>query len=394
MKKVLIIGMMLLSGIFYAQISFEKAYFINNNGEKTDCFIKNIDWKNNPADFEFKKTIDSQVEKTNIKQVKEFGIYEVCKYERHLVDIDTSSTNINNLSDVPTPLFKQKELFLKTLVAGKANLYKYEDELGVRYFYKTESTPVKQLIYKKSIDYNRDLFENNDFRKQLWADLNQDGFTMKEFSKLPYKAAELTSVFEKYNLAKSTTSENFAVFEKQKKITFALSAKFSVGTTSLKNNFDDPNIFDNEVSLRYGLEAAFILPYNKNKWAVIVEPTYQSYKTEKQSSTLSMVDYKSIEIPIGLRHYMFINDQSKMFLETAYIFTFFDFSINSTMKVNYREPLDVNSGDSYLIGLGYDYKGKYSIGIKHFFGRNILDGYLLLESNYSNTSIVFGYKIL
>jgi hypothetical protein len=41
--------------------------------------------------------------------------------------------------------------------------------------------------------------------------------------------------------------------------------------------------FDNKISFRIGLEAEFILPFNKNKWAVFAEPTYQYYKTEKQS---------------------------------------------------------------------------------------------------------------
>ena len=32
-----------------AQVIFEKGYFINREGQKTECFIKNLDWRNNPS---------------------------------------------------------------------------------------------------------------------------------------------------------------------------------------------------------------------------------------------------------------------------------------------------------------------------------------------------------
>ena len=43
----LLISQFILVGLS-AQISFEQGYFINNEGTKTICSIKNIDWRNNP----------------------------------------------------------------------------------------------------------------------------------------------------------------------------------------------------------------------------------------------------------------------------------------------------------------------------------------------------------
>ena len=46
MKKLLVVFLIAFN-IFnsYSQIKFEKGYFINNYNDKTDCLIKNIDWK-------------------------------------------------------------------------------------------------------------------------------------------------------------------------------------------------------------------------------------------------------------------------------------------------------------------------------------------------------------
>ena len=57
MKKQLLILLIFISTFnSYAQTSFEKGYFINNEGQKTDCLIKNIDWKDNPTEIKFKYT--------------------------------------------------------------------------------------------------------------------------------------------------------------------------------------------------------------------------------------------------------------------------------------------------------------------------------------------------
>ena len=44
----------------FAQISFEKGYFINNANQKTNCLIKNQDWKDNPTEFEYKLDENSE----------------------------------------------------------------------------------------------------------------------------------------------------------------------------------------------------------------------------------------------------------------------------------------------------------------------------------------------
>jgi hypothetical protein len=76
---------------------------------------------------------------------------------------------------------------------------------------------------------------------------------------------------------------------------------------------DNQSVEFNKVSsLRFGLEAELIFPYT-NKWSVFIEPTYTLYNSKQElasaidESNLTSVeiDYRFIEVPLGLRHQFF-----------------------------------------------------------------------------------------
>jgi len=145
------------------------------------------------------------------------------------------------------------------------------------------------------------------------------------------------------------------------------------------------------LAFRAGIEAEFILPFNKNKWAIIVEPTYQYYKSEIVGTTkVAKADYKSIEFPFGIRHYYFFNKNSKIFINGSVIF---DFSFNSVIDLPYRKNLEVKPSPNLAFGLGYKYNDKYSLEIRSQSSREILDNYITWSSDYKTISIIFGYSI-
>ena len=51
----------------YSQISFENGYFIDNNNQKINCLIKNLDWEKNPTEFKYKLSESSELNKKNNK---------------------------------------------------------------------------------------------------------------------------------------------------------------------------------------------------------------------------------------------------------------------------------------------------------------------------------------
>jgi hypothetical protein len=90
----------------FSQIRFISGYFINTNGETINCFIKNVDWKNNPTSFTYRLSENATTETGNIKSVQEFGVLNSFKYKRFTIDIDRSSSQLNQLDTIGEPVFK------------------------------------------------------------------------------------------------------------------------------------------------------------------------------------------------------------------------------------------------------------------------------------------------
>lgn len=187
-KHLLFILILILKINCYAQIKFEKGYFINNSGERIECLIQNLDWKNNPSKFLY-KTKGSSLEKENsISTTKEFGVYNISKYIRAKIDIDRSNNSINNLTNERRPIFKTETLFLKVLVEGQNNLYSYAKKNLNRFFYSAKNnTSIKQLIYKKFKFRNNKIGKNNRYKQQLIEVINCENISSKTVENIKYK---------------------------------------------------------------------------------------------------------------------------------------------------------------------------------------------------------------
>lgn len=388
----------------YSQITFQKGYFIDNNNKKTDCLIKNLDWLNNPTDLEYKLDEQDQSIKINISQLKSFGIDNESKYEKHTVDIDRSSRILSEMGYDKNPIFKSEDLLLKVLIEGKATLLEYNNDNLTRYFFKTDSLPVTQLIHKSYKITEAQIAENNQYKQQLWMGLKCDNIAINEVENLSYKKNRLIKFFIKYNQCNNSEFVDYKVKEKKDRDFFNLTIRPGITSSNLSVSKDEVSFynidFDNNIAFRIGLEAEFILPFNKNKWAVIFEPTYQTNKFEKVKENYrgdemkQIVEYNTIEFPFGFRHYMFLNNDSKIFINAQYII---EHSINSRAYFerfkNISNELDLTPKSSFAFGLGYNFKKKYSIEARANLRKNILGNYLEWTSTYQSFALVFGYSI-
>ncbi len=395
MKKLYSLCLVILSLNCYSQIEFEKGYFIDDTNQKTECLIKNVDWKNNPSDFEYKLTESAKKQYGSITTIKEFGIYNVTKYIRRSVNIDMSKQDLSRMSNVRAPIFEEKKMFLKVLVEGKASLYIYENGPLRRFFYSNEDSDVEQLIFKQYYNKDGNILTNDRFKQQLYTNLECSSFSMKKFERLDYSQKELIGFFTDYNECKNSEFKNF---EKNRKRGFAditirpgvRSSSISVDRDFLSTNTYD---FDNELSFRFGIEFEFNVGFNGNKWALIVEPTYQSYKSELESdSGEASVEYKSIEIPLGIRHYFHLSKNSKIFVNGQYVLDIVD----QESRFNSNFELGVDSKNNLAFGLGYKYNNKFSLEIRYHTTRKLMmfNNASDLESTYNdNIELIFGYTI-
>lgn len=404
-KQLLIIALFtILCAESYSQIIFENGYFIDESNKKNECLIKNIDWNSNPTEFEYKLSQNDTVQKAIIQNVKEFGINNVSKYIRAKINIDRSSDHIDNMSSERNPIFQEELLFLKVLIQGQASLFLYIDGKLTRFFYKLHDSEIQQLVYKRFLIANK-ILQNNSFKQELFLKLKCEEIVLNDIKNLRYSNRDLEKLFIKYN--ECTGSDYINCRPKQKKDLFNLTFRPGLNYSSLEIQSSSTSSrdtdFGNKLRNRFGIEAEFILPFNKNKWGIIIEPTYQYFKSEpsKEAGNVSggilasRIDYKSIELPVGMRHYFYLNDKSKLFTNISYVF---DFSNNSSIKFlrtddSMLSELEIKSRRNLALGIGYKYKDRYSLEIRYYTNRNILSDYLYWNSEYRTISIVIGYSL-
>ena len=114
--------------------------------------------------------------------------------------------------------------------------------------------------------------------------------------------------------------------------------------------------FGSKTQFRVGVEAEVILPFNRNKWSILFEPVYSAFKSDGDQTTFTdNVDYKAIEFQMGFRHYMFLQPESKIFVNAGlvYALTINDanyFPNQNSFYIQYKPAVQV------MLGAGYKYK--------------------------------------
>ncbi|QGY48228.1 outer membrane beta-barrel protein [Maribellus comscasis] len=387
----------------FSQILFEDGYFISTSNQKIDCLIKNMDWKRNPGEFEYKLTQSAMIQTATIETVKEFGIGGISKYIRAIVKIDRSSDNINSMSSERNPVFHEERLFLKVLVEGEASLFLYEDKNLTRFFFKNKDSEIEQLVFKR-YRLNNKIVQNEYYKQQLLNNFESQNLSSNDVRYIKYNRKDLEQFFIKANNQTGTEYSSYNSVEKKELFNLSLRPGLNVSNLAVQNASSDfRNVdFGNKYGLRLGIEAEFILPYYKNKWGIITEPTYQYYSSTKSETKdisggelISEVNYQSIEIPVGVRHYFYLNEKSKFFVNVSYIF---DFSSNSSVEFTRNDgsllsKLEIEPRRNLALGIGYKFKDKYGLELRYLTDRELLGSHVQWSSEYRTFSVIFAYSL-
>lgn len=422
MKHFFVLVFLCTCSLLSAQTKFEKGYYITLNGTKIDGFIKNSDWKNTPNSIEFKSNLEDNAIQINATQISEFEIENKLKFKRFNLNIEKSSVTPGQLSNNgKTPIFNKENLLLKVLIEGKASLYHFYENGVEKFFYSTDKKEVEQLVFlsyladvddirimkDRGIDNiipNSTILYDRTYRKQLNENVNC-GNSRDEISKLGYSKTTLENFFKKYNECENS---EFKKFESGNKSTFRLKASIisNFGSVDLKRYNSDAYSanFGNSVSFGYGFEAEMVLPFNNNKWSLIIEPSYNNYKSSKtlyNEWSLSInnqevnIEYTYIQVPIGIRHYFYLNNNSSIFINALYTAKF----KMGDSSVKYSYTTSANAGifpslNNFAFGVGFNYK-KYSIESRLFSNTQLLStGNQNNKADYKNISINLRYQLL
>ena len=427
MKKTLQLLIILFLTNSYSQVVFEKGYFVNNQNEKIECWIKNQDWINQPKQIEYKLSEDGNTEVTDFNQINSFQVYNTPHYyKKQVVNIDREKN-----SEGFNP--KLEPVILKVLVEGKASLY--EDISTGLFFYKNENEEIKQLIFKRYESKDSKIIEDFSYRTELYNNVKCRDNSAEKLRKINYKQNSLVNYFTDYNQCVNNDFKNYT--ENQTKFLYNLKA--IAGTAINTNMKTEINFFPSEhnasikhtnsdisVNAIIGAEFEMLLPFNKNKWGIFISPTFQSYKNESStiyndfmgryymistipsqgpvntyfSYTLKIErehKYTFIEVPIGIRYYFNVNEKNKFFINASYGFIL---NLSTTENVSFETlashpilpPLRIENTNSKAsgstkFGVGYVVNSKLSISANY----SILQ---LSQSNIVGFSLQASYRFL
>jgi hypothetical protein len=320
----------------------------------------------------------------------EFGVGGA-KYQRFEVDVETSGTAIDELSSSPVPDFRHVKAMLKVLVEGRASLYLYTAKRLSRYFYRLNGAQPGPLVSKQYLGQDGAIHANQEFIRVLADSLSCSAPDFPDPASVRYDAKSLARFFIAYNTCiKSAYADYYA---KAVKTVFHLNLRPGADLANLvvKDNSNYPPSsysYGNGTDFRLGIEGELILPFSRNKWAIVIEPEFRTYRSSPGAGY--EIDYKALQVFLGGRYFLFVGPQSKLYL-TAGIFN--NFILGSTMEY---ETLDLIIAPRVgeIAAAGFRYKDRFGIELQYQVPVQILDNYAYLLGNLGTASLVFSYKIL
>ncbi len=376
----------------FAQISFEPGYFIDNENHRTECLIRNNEWKNNPDKFIYTSDSTGEKKSGNLTTVKEFGVYNVFRFVRGNIEIDRSPDDPNTITYGNEPVWEKGKFFLKVLVEGKASLYYFEEANLMRFFYSISDTSIKQLVYKRYLVEGGNLSINEGYKIQLMTELSCLDSGMKPIMNLGYNKIDLEEYFKSYNKCKGNPFVVYHPKTDAKMFHVKITAGIDHSSVSIANVYGNSIIhFGNQNNYRASAEAEFVLPYNRHKWSLVFEPAYQYFIAEqKVKRGTATINFKSVEFSAGIRNYLFLNKSSRIYTDAFYNANY-SVNFNSLIKFDYADSLVIGTGSNLAFGGGFEFK-RFSLELRLNTNRRLLWWYLYWTSKYERTSLILGFK--
>lgn len=388
---------MLLPLSMAAQIRFEKGYFIDEEGQRTECLIKNRGWNNNPASFTYKLSADAPEQERTISNTSEFAIENEVKYVKAEVEMERSTNKTGSLNRGLNVKFAKETHFLKVLVEGNATLYVYEENGLMKFFHKTKDGKIEQLVHVKYMANSTDVREYNQFHSQLDNSVKCEGTTLETLRKLKYETTALTNYFEQLNqcsgLGKASTLET-------KKSKAKLNVRPVVGFKSMKIDVN-PELARARAStskgdIAYGVELEYVLATNRNKWAFFIEATYNKIEEEIDIpdpgagtyDERADLKFAAVQIPVGARYYAFLNDDFKIFGNVLLAVNVVSTDSGVTYKglTGYSfNSFSYNGG----LGIGLSYK-RFNAEARYYAPQNLMRN---IDGEFNKISFTVNYAI-
>jgi hypothetical protein len=379
----------------FGQNGYSNGYIITIDGVKKECLVRNKDTFVTPNRIRVLYPNENEPKDLGTDLIKEFG-FENHRFIRAKVNIDQSSQDARYLSAESSPNWIEKEVFLRFLIDGKADLFHFYEDGKELYFFRMDTLEIVPLVYKLYLTPHRTSLSENTRGYQLSAaaknltfisQLNSSFANCPDFKKytiksINYNRSSLVKAFKEYNSCMNSSSETYSDLTMEVK--FRLRPGIDVSTSSFK--YYHNTVYDPSMNFRFGVEMALILPYNKKKWEILIEPAFQNYTTPQPID----LKYQSIELSSGLRYKIPIAAETKLFLNTQLV-------IDIPLKITGKWPNTTSFESNSLrmlntTGGGASFK-KFQLEYRFYSKRTRFDGLGAPIFDFVKSSIILSYEL-
>ena len=370
----LLLFCLLFTSAISAQNIYESGYFIDNDGNRKECLIKKISWKNNPTEFTWKKTISSSPSIGKINDYKEFGVGQDYIFKRYIMKFDLRGDNVGKSTKSENPELKIKKVFLRVILKSEASLYQYSENDVHRFFYTSKDTPYPDLLIYKTYYIPDDSKKvgkkvipkaNTQFREQLQQHVNCGG---QDATELEHSQRDLKNYFADYNNCRGV------------KIEYVLKRKISQTKVGLIGSLDfvsfshpvefNPNqlvVYDDVLATKYGIYLETFIPFYKVDLSFFLESTYRAFSTQQNNAAGTIaplsLDYKSINVALAPRFHIYLSSDFELFFEGGLSA---DHDLGTESVFNSVEKITLD----YFYGGGFGV-GRFKVGYRIYSDKNI-----------------------
>jgi opacity protein-like surface antigen len=289
MKKYFLI-IVLCSFAFFikAQSNFVKGIIIDNNGDSIHGTIDYRNWRNNPVSISF-KTSANQNKVLSTVDIKGFWVPSVNEvYTRFTVDIDMLPPDADDAIHkrfTDSSLLRKTVFLLQLIKHPTLALYQFTRGRKQHYYYAQGNGEAVELMHHYLYDEkNNFVEEKTPYKEQLSGLFTACPRVALASQKIKFRVSEIQDLFEKYLQCVAPSSGTIVKPKEGIIAKFGLVAGASINNFELKGSniyLADDN-YSSNVSPVAGVSLDLVIPRSGNKWHIVNELVYKSYKTGSQ----------------------------------------------------------------------------------------------------------------
>jgi hypothetical protein len=371
-----------MSSIFgYSQGNFFPAKIIKSDSTEMNGFVKYIEYRKTPQEFQFKETETSSPITLTGLEVVSVEIIGKVKYVNKTFNVSKHSKVENFLDTFKEFKLHEKTKFIEELVDGEFKLYYLSDSDVNQFFYsKANSNVILPLLVKEYITENK-VKLNEEYKVELYKNVfcEKNILLKNEIVKLDYKEEEIKEFFNKTNECVSGIKQ----IKKEKDYGY-LQIKGTLETNFIK--FQDKYVdFETENKIVFGIGAEFeyVLPLYNYFFSFVASPTFASVKnvytySAYDSNGIAITNFtresKSsvLSIPLNLRMYPINKTNFKVYISLPTFITVGNSKSNKLVHNNIEYDSHIEIPGAGFLELGFRYK-KFELGLRNY-GTN--NGYM------------------